>query len=53
MDAVHQILPDESSEAFKAWNAHANTLSDAYQLIMKEDKNIPWPEVRQIFPVYN
>jgi hypothetical protein len=45
LDLVNTKIPNQQSQEWKAWTRHMEELNEAWVQIMKEDVNMPWPEV--------
>ncbi|KAJ7271554.1 hypothetical protein C8J57DRAFT_1226139 [Mycena rebaudengoi] len=43
-DGIASLLPDLKSKAWEVWDAHITELADAYEHIVRDSENIPWPE---------
>jgi hypothetical protein len=45
IDAVNTTIPDHSSPDWKACTSYMDHLNEAWTQIVKENEEIPWPEV--------
>jgi len=46
LDLVNSMISDQESQEWKYWTKHMEWLNEAWVQIVKEDQNIPWPEVQ-------
>jgi hypothetical protein len=45
LDLVNSKIPDQESQEWQSWTKHMEQLNEAWVQIVKEEQNIPWPEV--------